>query len=120
MMKQLKVAQIKDIKGVRQDEFRMSWLLIAEKTVESQNLSMGINETYPGGAVPEHVHATEEEVNFFLSGRGKFLAEGREIAIEPGVCIYIPPGISHQIVNTGDEVVRFVWIFAPQLANHRK
>lgn len=119
-MAELKVVHIKDVKGMRQDEFRMSWLLIAEKTVGSQNLSMGVNETYPGGTVPEHVHTAEEEVNLFLAGRGKFLVEGREIPIEPGVCIYIPPGIPHQIANTGDEVVRFVWIFAPQLANHRK
>jgi hypothetical protein len=24
------------------------------------------------------------------------------------------------IINTGDEVLRFVWIYSPQLAGHRK
>ena len=26
---------------------------------------------------------------------------------------------SHKILNTGDEVLRFVWIYAPQLKQHR-
>lgn len=117
---ELKVVNIKDVKGTQPDAVRMSWLLVAEKTVDSQNLSMGINETYPGGVVPEHKHDAEEEVNFIFAGRGKFIAESREISLEPGVCVYIPAGIPHQIVNDGDEVIRFMWIFAPQLAGHRK
>jgi putative monooxygenase len=117
---ELKVVNIKDVKGTQPDAVRMSWLLVSEKTVDSQNLSMGINETYQGGMVPEHKHDTEEEVNFVFAGRGKFIAEGKEFPLEPGVCIYIPAGIPHQIVNDGDEVIRFMWIFAPQLAGHRK
>ncbi|HEX2976890.1 MAG TPA: cupin domain-containing protein [Bacteroidales bacterium] len=116
----LKVIRIDEVKGVSPDPFRMSWQLISEKMVDAQNLSMGLNETYPGGMVPEHTHETEEEVNFVFSGRGKFVAEGKEFPIEPGICIYTPPGIAHKIVNDGDEVIRFMWIFAPQLANHRK
>jgi putative monooxygenase len=117
---ELRVVNIKDVKGTQPDPVRMSWLLVSEKTVDSQNLSMGINETYPGGMVPEHKHDTEEEVNYIFAGRGKFIAEGKEFLLEPGVCIYIPAGIPHQIVNDGDEVIRFMWIFAPQLAGHRK
>jgi quercetin dioxygenase-like cupin family protein len=117
---ELKVVNIRDVKGTQPDAVRMSWLLVSEKTVDAQNLSMGINETYPGGMVPEHKHDTEEEVNFILAGRGKFVAEGKEFALEPGVCVYIPAGIPHQIINNGDEVIRFMWIFAPQLAGHRK
>jgi putative monooxygenase len=117
---ELRVVNIKEVKGTQPDPVRMSWLLVSEKTVDSQNLSMGINETYPGGMVPEHKHDTEEEVNYIFAGRGKFIAEGKEFLLEPGVCIYIPAGIPHQIVNDGDEVIRFMWIFAPQLAGHRK
>jgi mannose-6-phosphate isomerase-like protein (cupin superfamily) len=119
-MAELKVVNIKNVKGSPPDALRMSWLLVSEKMVDSQNLSMGINETYPAGVVPEHTHETEEEVNFFFSGRGKFVVGDKTIAFDPGTCIYIPPGTAHSIVNDGDEIVRFMWIFAPQLANHRK
>ncbi|HVN98273.1 MAG TPA: cupin domain-containing protein [Syntrophorhabdaceae bacterium] len=117
---ELKVINMKDVKALEPDAVRKSWLLVSEKTVGAENLSMGINETYPGGMVPEHVHDTEEEINFFFSGRGKLVAEGREIQLEAGVCILIPPKLPHSIVNDGDEVIRFMWILAPQLAGHRK
>ncbi len=110
---------IKDVKGERRDPPRVSWILASEKTVGARNLAVGINETAPGSMVPEHRHDAEEEVMLFLSGRGKFVTEEQEIPLEPGVCIYNPPGGRHKILNTGDEVLRFVWIYSPQLQSHR-
>lgn len=119
-MPELKVINIKDVKGERRDPPRVSWILVSEKTVGAQNLAMGVNETYPGGMVPEHIHDNEEEVMFFLAGHGTFVSEDREVPLGPGVCIYNPPGKRHKILNTGDEVLRFVWIYSPQLPSHRK
>jgi mannose-6-phosphate isomerase-like protein (cupin superfamily) len=87
--------------------------------VGSQNLAMGVNETYHGSMVPDHVHESEEEVMLFLAGRGMFITDDEQIPLEPGMAVYNPPGGKHRIVNTGDEVLRFVWIYAPQLKNHR-
>jgi mannose-6-phosphate isomerase-like protein (cupin superfamily) len=119
-MSGLKVVHIKDVPGERRDPPRTSWILVSEKTVGAKNLAMGVNETLPGGMVPEHKHDHEEEVMFFMAGRGKFVTETQEIDLEPGVCIYNPPGEMHKILNTGDEVLRFVWIYSPPLASHRK
>ena len=119
-MAELKVVHIKDVKGERRDPPRVSWLLVSEKTVGAQNLAMGVNETYPGGMVPEHKHDIEEEVMYFVAGRGTFVTEGREFPVEPGVCVYNPPGKLHKIINTGDEILRFIFIYSPQLASHRK
>ncbi len=119
-MSSVKVVNINNIPGVRRDPPRTSWVLVSEKTVGAKNLAMGVNETEPGSMVPEHKHELEEEVMFFISGKGKFITEDEEIPIEPGVCIYNPPGGSHKIVNTGDEILKFVWIYSPQLEAHRK
>jgi mannose-6-phosphate isomerase-like protein (cupin superfamily) len=119
-MSSVKVVNIKDVEGQRRDPPRTSWILVSEKTVGSKNLAMGVNETDPGGMVPEHMHETEEEVMFFLSGKGVFVTEDEEIPLEAGVCVYNPPGGKHKIINTGDEVLKFVWIYAPQLKAHRK
>ncbi|UCG67186.1 MAG: cupin domain-containing protein [Deltaproteobacteria bacterium] len=119
-MPELKVVDIKDVPGERRDPPRTSWILISEKTVGAKNLAMGINETDPGGIVPEHVHEKEEEVMYFLSGKGKFVTEEREIPVESGIAIYNPPGKPHKIINTGDEILRFVWIYSPQLPSHRE
>src|SRR4030042_5762162 len=101
-MSGLKVVNMKDVKGERRDPPRTSWILISEKTVGAQNLAMGYNKTHPGGMVPEHQHEKEEEVMFFVSGKGQFITEDETIDLEPGVCIYNPPGRLHKIVNTGD------------------
>jgi putative monooxygenase len=114
----LKVVNIKDVPGVFREPPRTSWILVSEKTVGSKNLAMGINETHVGGMVPEHKHDNEEEVMYFLTGKGQFITQDRVIDLEPGVCIYNPPGEMHSIVNTGDEVLRFVWIYSPQLSSH--
>ena len=53
---------IKDVKGVKRDPPRVSWILVSEKTVGARNLAMGVNRTHPGGMVPEHKHDQEEEV----------------------------------------------------------
>ena len=119
-MSGLKVVNMKDVKGERRDPPRTSWILISEKTVGAQNLAMGYNKTHPGGMVPEHQHEKEEEVMFFVSGKGQFITEDETIDLEPGVCIYNPPGGLHKIVNTGDADLEFVWIYSPPLPSHRK
>ena len=119
-MSGLKVVNIKNVQGERREPPRTSWILVSEKTVGAKNLAMGVNKTHPGGMVPEHKHDTEEEVMYFLAGKGKFITEEEEIELEPGVCVYNPPGGKHKIVNTGDEDLEFVWIYSPQLPSHRK
>jgi len=119
-MSKVKAINIKDVEGIYKEPARTSWILVSEKTVGSQNIAMGVNETNVGSCVPEHKHEKEEEVMYFFQGKGKFVTSDEEIPIEPGVCIYNPPGEYHSIVNTGDEPLKFVWIYSPQLDSHRK
>lgn len=111
---------VKDVKGERRDPPRTSWILVSEKVCDSKNLAMGINKTHPGGEVPLHKHETEEEVMYFMKGKGQFITDDETIELKPGICVYNPPGGNHKIVNTGDEDLEFVWIYAPQLPSHRK
>lgn len=110
---------IKDVEGAYREPPRKSWILVSEKTCGAQNLAMGVNETYVGGMVPEHKHEKEEEVMFFIQGKGQFITKDETIDLHPGVCVYNPPGEYHKIVNTGSESLKFVWIYSPQLDSHR-
>ena len=62
IMSKVKAIHIADIKEIKQDPPRTSWILILEKTIGSKNTAMGVNETYPDSMVPEQMHKTEEEV----------------------------------------------------------
>ena len=118
-MPELKWVDLANIEGEDKGG-RTSWILVSEKTVDSQNLAVGVNETHVGGRVPQHKHETEEEVMFFIHGKGQFVTKNEVIDLKPGVCVYNPPGGFHEIINTGDEILKFIWIYAPQLKSHRK
>jgi len=116
----LKWVDIDKIEGEQKGPpFRKSWVLVSEKMCGAQNLAMGVNETPPGSMVPEHKHEKEEEVMFFIQGKGEFVTQDETIQLKPGICVYNPPGGLHKIVNTGDEILKFVWIYSPQLESHR-
>jgi len=115
----LKWVDINDVAGIYREPPRTSWILVSEQTVGSQGLAMGVNETHVGGMVPEHKHEKEEEVMYFIQGKGQFITKNETIELKPGICVYNPPGEYHSIINTGDEVLKFVWIYTPQLESHR-
>jgi len=66
-----------------------------------------------GGRTTPHHHVKTEEIYYVLSGRG-LMQVGEETApVGPGDAIAIPPGATHQITNTGGEVLKFLCCCAP-------
>lgn len=55
-----------------------------------------------GAATPVHKHDCEEAIVIF-SGSGVCYCEGREFPFKADDTLLIPPGVVHQIVNSGDE-----------------
>ncbi len=118
-MSEVKVINIKDVTGERRDPPRTSWILVSEKTVGAKNLAMGVNETDPGGMVPEHKHDKEEEVMFFLCRPGDLRHRGRGDSLGAGGVHLQSTRGNAQDREHGDEVLKFVWIYSPQLPQHR-
>ncbi len=65
-------------------------------------------ELEPGKAVPFHTHTGENETYFFLSGNGVYSDNGTDVPITPGMTTFCPAGEGHGVVNTGDELIKFV------------
>jgi len=70
---------------------------------------------HPAGIEPiaPHFHAEVEETVYVVAGQGiiKLGWDARAMeahAFRPGSCWYVPPGCYHQIVNTGNSVVKMV------------
>jgi len=71
----------------------------------------------PAAECGEHSTNSHEEVLVVLSGRGVArLGDGASLAIGGGQIVYIPPYTTHNIVNTGAEVLRYVYVVAPIVA----
>ena len=89
------------------------YYLLGPMNSAAKNLVFGLAE-FPGGTLAAvHLHAAEEEIIFILSGAGATIAGEQEIALAPGVAVFIPPGLSHQIRADGSEPLRLVTLFSP-------
>lgn len=62
----------------------------------------------PGASIGEHVHETNSEILFVLSGEGTIIDDGVATSIHEGQCTYCPKGHSHSLVNTSEADLIFV------------
>jgi quercetin dioxygenase-like cupin family protein len=81
--------------------------------VASRALDVMIQEIKPGERSGEHRHIFEE-LMLVVSGRGCDLHEGTRHPWQAGDLICVPPMISHQHVNDGEEVAQFVSVWPRQ------
>ena len=87
--------------------------LLGPQTCQAKNLVFGLAE-FPGGTLAAaHVHQSEEEIIYILSGEGAIIADAQETRLGPGVAVFIPPGLSHQIRADGDQPLKLVTLFSP-------
>jgi mannose-6-phosphate isomerase-like protein (cupin superfamily) len=92
----------------------VSWrtLLSADRT-PTDSLTMGIAEIAPGSPDEFHLHHHEPaEAYFILSGTGAMSIDGEVQNVRTGSAIFVPSNSVHAIANTGDEVLRLLYVFA--------
>jgi len=80
---------------------------------ESERILVGLNSFEPGQEHRLHAHSGMDKVYHVLAGRGVFLLEGREAAMEAGMMLIAPEGVLHGIRNTGNERLLVMAILAP-------
>lgn len=78
-----------------------------------RNQSLAEARLPPGGSTQGHHHIKTEEIYYILEGFAR-MQVGDEIRdVGPGDAIAIPPGVYHQITNTGTTTLRFLCCCAP-------
>lgn len=87
--------------------------LVHPRTVGSKLLGVSICQMEPGDEIRRHRH-DYEEAYFVITGSGRMYLEGEgEIALEPGLSVYVEPGRVHGQVNDGDESLQILCSLAP-------
>jgi mannose-6-phosphate isomerase-like protein (cupin superfamily) len=66
----------------------------------------------PPGRAPVHSH-TYDEVVLVLAGTGIAHVNEAGHALEPGTCVYLPPGQQHCLENTGPATLVVLGVFQP-------
>ena len=80
---------------------------------ESERILVGLNAFEPGQAHALHAHADMDKVYQVLEGRGVFLLEGRELAMDTGMMLVAPAGVPHGIRNESQDRLVVLAILAP-------
>ena len=95
---------------------RLSWLSEPRVTA-AERFSAGVVVLEPGKGHVRHNHPYSEEILYVIKGKGMQTVElpdnHLEEEIGPGTMVHIPTAIYHSTVNTGDEPMELVAIYAP-------
>lgn len=84
--------------------------LINSKTVGALTLRVGVAEFPPGVGDEVHYWHNCEEVLYIMEGSGEVEIEGEKRTFKAGDAIFIPFRGKHRTVNTGNTMLRFVFI----------
>jgi uncharacterized RmlC-like cupin family protein len=92
------------------------WNILGQAYVPKQlsEHSFSWHATFPPGTfVPPHIHPTQDEFIYMLSGRFDLMLDGKDAVAEPGDLIRLPLGIPHGIFNKTDTDVKCLFWVSP-------
>jgi quercetin dioxygenase-like cupin family protein len=92
------------------------WNILGQAYVPKQlsEHSFSWHATFPVGTfVPPHIHPTQDEFIYMLSGRFDLMLDGQDVVAEPGDLIRLPLGIPHGIFNKTDTDVKCLFWVSP-------
>jgi quercetin dioxygenase-like cupin family protein len=82
----------------------------------TMTMRSGIVTLTPGKSVGRHTTAGNEEILVVLEGRGEFrITGGPTLPVLGGSALYCPPNREHDVFNTGEGVLRYVFVVAKAL-----
>ena len=81
---------------------------------QTAGMRSGFVRLKPGETVGWHTTGKNEESLIVLHGRGEARIEGQPPqAFAAPALAYIPPTTRHNVANTGDEILEYVYVVAP-------
>ena len=60
-----------------------------------------------------HIHPDAEEIIVITRGKGTAILDGRSSEVQAEDVLYVPPGVEHEIRNTGDDFLGVLFINVP-------
>ena len=98
---------------IRFNDKKVNHLPILSGPPETVSLHSGLVSLSNGKSVGKHSTKNYEELIVFLEGRGQVQITGQKpFEINSGVAVYIPSETEHNVVNTGNSPLRYIYIVA--------
>lgn len=77
-----------------------------------RSLTAGVAEVAPGDPGRTFVHRHDpDELYFVLGGTGAVMVDDDEFPVAAGSSVFVPGGAWHSARNTGDDVLRILYVF---------
>lgn len=83
---------------------------LTPEPLEGQGFVMGVTSFPPGTSIRLHSHNTIEQVTV-IEGEGFAELNGEQIPAKPYDTTQIEPGEYHRFINSGDSVMRILWVY---------
>ena len=108
------IADLKEIEGRSFPAGRRTRNLVGGLSpIQLTAFSMGHVTLQPrGGQVPWH-NQEQEEIYWILEGEGEMCLGDEKRQLSAGQVVFIPPGLFHQLTNTGDKPMVMVYCYGP-------
>ena len=87
--------------------------IVSPNTTDSKIFDYRISTYQPGAYVESHVHKVQEQIYHFLSGEGILILDDKIHIMRAHDVAEIPPGVVHELHNTGLESMVFLVITSP-------
>lgn len=91
----------------------LSKILVEAGEGGSRVIDYRISSYAPAAHVALHDHAAKEQIYHVLSGEGLLTIGTRKVVMRKDSYVFIPPGVKHELHNTGLERLVFLVITAP-------
>ena len=90
-----------------------SKMLVRPESCGSKSIDYRISVYQPRAYVAPHRHRIQEQVYHVLSGEGLMEIDGEQQVVRTHDVIFIPPGVSHAIRNSGLGDLTFILVTTP-------
>jgi mannose-6-phosphate isomerase-like protein (cupin superfamily) len=87
--------------------------IVFDPTIANFSLTFCVEIFDIGGKTPPNRHQLAIEMFFVLKGEGIALCDGKEVAIQAGDSLLVPPTGIHEIRNTGSDRLYALCIMVP-------
>jgi mannose-6-phosphate isomerase-like protein (cupin superfamily) len=90
-----------------------SKLLVRPEACGSKSIDYRVSVYQPRAYVEPHAHRIQEQVYHVLDGEALMEIGGERTVVRKDDVIFIPPGVTHAIYNTGMTDLRFIVVTSP-------
>lgn len=87
--------------------------LVMPETAGSEHIDYRISMYQPMAHVALHSHKVQEQIYHVLEGEGMMEIDGKRNVVRKHDVIFLPPGVSHSIANSGLNDLLFLVVTSP-------